>query len=52
MQLPCIAAQAGTTTGLGWTLGDGEGLGVGLSMGLGVGLGDGEGVCRFADGLV
>jgi len=51
-QLPCRAAQAGTTTGLGWTLGDGEGLGVGLSIGLGVGLGDVEGACRFADGLV
>src|SRR5260370_16505515 len=32
-QLPCRAAQAGTTTGLGWTLGAPPALGVGPSPG-------------------
>src|SRR5260370_12252730 len=48
-QLPCRAAQAGTTTGLGSTVGDGVGLG--LASGLGVGLGVGDGVVFLACGV-
>jgi hypothetical protein len=44
VQLACIAAQAGTATGLGGA--GGEGVGDGLGNALGVGVGDGP-----ADGL-
>ena len=40
----CIAAQAGTATGLG--SGEGEGLGDGLGDGLGEGVGVGDGECE------
>src|SRR6202521_1623958 len=43
VQLACMAAHAGTDTGLGAGEGDGEGLGEGLGDGLGVGLGVGLG---------
>ena len=44
-QVNCIAAQAGTATGLADASGEGEGVGVGDGPGEadGVGLGDGEG---------
>jgi len=42
-QLERNAAQAGTVTGLGSTVGEGDGLGEGLSIGLGLGLGVGVG---------
>jgi len=47
-QVACIAAQAGTSVGLGIGegVGEGSGLGVGLAEGVGLGLEDGE-----ADGL-
>ena len=50
-QLARIAAQDGTVTGLGWTvgLGLGDGLSTGLGLGLGLGLGEGEGL--EAEGL-
>jgi hypothetical protein len=41
VQLACMAAHAGTATGLGAGDGDGEGVGEGLGEGLGVGLGVG-----------
>ena len=50
-QLPCRAAHAGTTTGLGSAVGEADGLGVGLELGAGVGLAVGAGVVRLAAGL-
>jgi hypothetical protein len=46
VQLACIAAQAGTATGLASGAGDGlgEGVGVGLGVGEGLGLELGEGL--------
>ena len=41
-QLACRAAQEGTDTGLGCTVGEGDGLGEGVSAELGLALGDGE----------
>src|SRR5580704_3582945 len=41
VQPACMAAHAGTATGLGAGDGDGEGVGAGLGEGLGVGLGVG-----------
>jgi hypothetical protein len=43
VQLACMAAHAGTATGLGAGDGDGEGLGEGLGDGLGVAVGVGLG---------
>jgi hypothetical protein len=43
VQFACIAAHAGTATGLGGAAGDGEGLGDGVGDGLGDGLGVGVG---------
>lgn len=54
MQLTCMAAHVGTTTGLGGADGDGVGLGVGLGVGVGVGLADAwgevEGLTRATSG--
>ena len=44
-QLACRAAQAGTTTGLGWGLGEGDGLGLGVSVGVALGLAARLGLC-------
>src|SRR6202165_2508617 len=53
-QVACMAAQAGTATGLGTGVGEGlgDGLGVGLGSGVGVGLGEGgfEGLERGTTG--
>jgi hypothetical protein len=46
VQLACMAAHAGTATGLGGAEGEGDGLGEGLGDGLGVGVDIG-----LADGL-
>lgn len=50
-QLPCSAAQAGTTTGPGPTLGEGDGLGVGLANGLALAVSDADGLGRLEAGL-
>ena len=50
-QLPWRAAHAGTTTGLGSTVGDADALGVGIGLGVGGGLEGGVGVVRLAAGL-